>query len=769
MRNVQIQIQVETSAAEENLESFEGDLEKVEGAADQVGEATAQAGGATDKATEQMASGADEAAADVGQSADRMEEELVEVSQAASRTGGRMDEFSGKAKTMRSSASAAANNLGFELVQATQDAKFGLAGVANQLPFMAEQFDQLRQRTGSTQGAISSLVSSFTNPATGLIAGITLLLTFKDDLLAFFTESGEAAKKTGERYQEAADSLLSITSPVEDQEIELGLEAARQTATELENELQRVNETISNLQSEPGMHAAVQGVRPTSPQTERRIEALKERRQKLEEGLQVIQNRIGQIEAELALQEELEKVTGETAENREKGTKTTEERTQAFNGLAVTAQEAAKNMETIDRFFQQREQERSLFEPIQFPEVPSVGETMLQDIGPVQERLDDVQQILGSAGDKAAQIDMSTFLSDSAKTERKLSLAQSKLQKMSGQGIPLTEARFSAVAETIGLSAEEAETLRKRILGTADAGEQAQIRLSEVQKEVRKTQQQLVKGQASPQKLIDQLDKAGRRLQQFGLGTQLDATRMKIQQVTATLRRMRQQGVDPTAQRVQNLKNKLRGLRQQAAHMRIAQQAGLQAAQAGFRKLGKVIAGVKSEMEALKDVTSTVLQSLGSALLKGAIAGPLGAPFAIAGGAMLAGGSAIQSFESGGETETPVQLVGEQGPELVSLPTGSRVADHESSKEIIRMIERASEGRDPQQSQPIVTPTVSAKVGRVARQGTDGSLTTGGTQNIVDLMDQLLNENGGVTDSYSRGGEVRSGSNTAHASQPAIA
>jgi hypothetical protein len=765
MRNVQIQIQVETSAAEENLESFEGDLEEVEGAADQVGEATAQAGGATDKATEKMASGADEAAADVGQSADRMEEELVEVSQAAARTGGRMDEFSGKAKTMRSSASAAANNLGFELVQATQDAKFGMAGLANQIPLMAEQFDQLRQRTGSTQGAISSLVSSFTNPATGLIAGITLLLTFKDDLLAFFTESGEAAKKTGERYQEAADSLLSITSPVEDQEIELGLEAARQTATELESELQRVNETISNLQSEPGMHAAVQGVRPTSPQTERRIEALKERRQKLEEGLQVIQNRIGQIEAELALQEELEKVTGETAENREKGTKTTEERAQAFNGLAVTAQEAAKNMKTVNRFFEDRERQQSLFQPIEMPEVPSLGEAMLQNIGPAQDRLDAVGRLLQDIQSRAETIELSTLLSDAEKAERKIKLAGSVLQELQSRGIPLTEEAFNRVVNSLDLSTQEAQELRRVIGGVSSEADRAAGKFSKLEK----AQRRLIQGETNAADFFSQIQQAGKRLQQFGLGGQLEATQLKIQLVTQALKRMRRQGVDPTAQRVQNLKNKLRGLRQQAAHMRIAQRAGLQAAQAGFRNLGKVIAGAKSEMEALKDVTSTVLQSLGSALLKGAIAGPLGAPFAIAGGAMLAGGSALQSFESGGETETPVQLVGEEGPELVSLPTGSRVADHESSKEIVRMVERASEGRAPSGGQITITPSVSARVGRMARQGTVGSLTTGGTQNIGDLMDQLLNENGEVIDSYSRGGEVRSGSNTAHASQPAIA
>jgi len=735
-RNVTIQIRAETGAAEENLQSFESELEEVEGAAQ-------QAGTETDQSTDRMGEGAQEAAADVGRSSERIEEDMMEISQSAGRAASSTSQVG--------SASSSASALVFDLSDAAQDMSHDLGAGANNAGFLVEQFGRVRKETGGLLPALKSIGGALAGPA-GIAFAVTTVIQHSDKLIGFFTESGEAAEKARERYQEAADSLLSITSPVEDQEIQLGLEAARQTATELESDLQRVNETISNLQSEPGMNASVKGERPTSPQTERRIEALKERRQQLEAGLQVIQNRIGQIEAELTLQEELEEVTGETAENREKGTKTTEERAQAFNGLAVSAQEAAKNMKTVNRFFEDRERQQSLFQPIEMPEVPSLGGAMLQNIGPAQDRLDAVGRLLQDIQSRAETIELSTLLSDAERAKRKIKLAGSVLQELQSRGIPLTEEAFNRVVNSLDLSTQEAQELRRVIGGVSSEADRVADKFSELEK----AQRRLVQGETGASDFLSQID-------------QLDTTRLKIKLVTQALEEMRRQGVDPTAQRVQNLKNKLRNLQREADLTRIGQQAGLQAAQAGFRNLGKVIAGAKSEMEALKDVTSTVLQSLGSALLKGAIAGPLGAPFAIAGGAMLAGGSALQSFESGGETETPVQLVGEEGPELVSLPSGSRVADHESSKEIVRMVERASEGRAPSGGQITITPSVSARVGRMARQGTVGSLTTGGTQNIGDLMDQLLNENGGVIDSYSRGGEVRSGSNTAHASQPAIA
>lgn len=111
-----------------------------------------------------------------------------------------MNRVNSSALTMRSSLSASANNLGFEMVQAAQDAKFGLAGVANQIPLMTEQLTQLTLKSGSTAGALTALRQAFLGPV-GIVAAITLFLTYQDDLIGFFTETEDSAKDADDAFK----------------------------------------------------------------------------------------------------------------------------------------------------------------------------------------------------------------------------------------------------------------------------------------------------------------------------------------------------------------------------------------------------------------------------------------------------------------------------------------------------------------------------------------------------------------------------------------
>lgn len=110
---------------------------------------------------------------------------------------------------LQSSASGTATQLGFELTQAAQDAQFGMAGVANQIPLIAEQFQRLQTQSGSTTGALRSLLSTFAGP-TGFIALGTLLPTVLPTILDFFDSTGEAAKDAKEDIQDALDTILEF-------------------------------------------------------------------------------------------------------------------------------------------------------------------------------------------------------------------------------------------------------------------------------------------------------------------------------------------------------------------------------------------------------------------------------------------------------------------------------------------------------------------------------------------------------------------------------
>ncbi|PQJ26771.1 hypothetical protein BSZ35_19170 [Salinibacter sp. 10B] len=109
---------------------------------------------------------------------------------------------------MTSSVQSSASALGFEMVQGLSDARFGVVGLANQIPLMSEQWQRLRQETGSTKGALGALISTFGNPAVGLIGAITLLLTYEKPLMSFFSNSSSEA----ERFKKQLDSLLDVQS-----------------------------------------------------------------------------------------------------------------------------------------------------------------------------------------------------------------------------------------------------------------------------------------------------------------------------------------------------------------------------------------------------------------------------------------------------------------------------------------------------------------------------------------------------------------------------
>jgi hypothetical protein len=139
----------------------------------------------------------------------RIEVTSAEVGEEMKTAGNAVDRFTGKNETMRHSASAAANNLGLELTQAVQDSRHSMSGLANQIPLISTQFSQLTAKTGSATGALSALTSSFLGP-TGVIAGVTLLLAYKDDILSFFTDTEQSASDAAEEFEGFASTVDSV-------------------------------------------------------------------------------------------------------------------------------------------------------------------------------------------------------------------------------------------------------------------------------------------------------------------------------------------------------------------------------------------------------------------------------------------------------------------------------------------------------------------------------------------------------------------------------
>jgi hypothetical protein len=147
-------------------------------------------------------------ATDAAEALDRLSDDaqdsaasLERAGQASARASQQMDRMTGQAS--------GTNNLLFEMAAATEDAQYGLRGVSNQIPQIAEQFSQLRSRTGSTKDAFASLLGGLTGPG-GLILGFTALTSLAPAVISFFEDTGDSAEEAKKKYEDALDAVLQF-------------------------------------------------------------------------------------------------------------------------------------------------------------------------------------------------------------------------------------------------------------------------------------------------------------------------------------------------------------------------------------------------------------------------------------------------------------------------------------------------------------------------------------------------------------------------------
>lgn len=180
-------------------------------------EAASSAGRARSEMTE-LTSGVPSSVRSVGTSAERASAGLDDIRSAAEAAEASVSDLANEqqraaatSSSLRSSAGGSANALAFELTQAAQDARFGMAGLANQIPLIAEQFSRLSARTGGTTAALSSLGSTFTGPV-GIIAAFTLAPAVIAGVRSAVSALGGSAEEADEEFK----GLLDTTNQLSD-------------------------------------------------------------------------------------------------------------------------------------------------------------------------------------------------------------------------------------------------------------------------------------------------------------------------------------------------------------------------------------------------------------------------------------------------------------------------------------------------------------------------------------------------------------------------
>jgi chromosome segregation ATPase len=321
-----------TAKSMEGLEDSSADVSK---SIEQVEASTADGA----KSMERLGSESTEAAQQVERSMTEVQSSAERAEQSIREAGTAVDRFSGKAESMRHSASASASNLGFELTQAAQDAKFGMAGLANQIPLITEQFTQLQAKTGGTRGALSALFSTLKGPA-GIIGAFTLLLTFKDEIIGFFADTEEAAEGAKEAVEDVDSVLRNRLSQLAD---ERDLEEVNQIISRIQGRIEELQETAASVdekitigfQTEEGEFVKSEEIAPGE----------------IPEGAQQVtaQQRIEQLQTELknvrSERQQIRKEIGRANALRRTGVELSEDEADAAEDQSAALQEILKDLE----------------------------------------------------------------------------------------------------------------------------------------------------------------------------------------------------------------------------------------------------------------------------------------------------------------------------------------------------------------------------------------------------------------------------------------
>jgi hypothetical protein len=327
-RSAVVRIEARTDEAREQIGRMQADLEELEVEA-------VEAGGGFERLSQNA------------------RQELTDLRGQARRTSTSMSRVG-------TSAQSTASNLGFELTQAAQDAQFGIAGVANQIPLLSEQFTRLQSQTGSTTGALSTMLQTFKGP-TGILALGTLGLQALPQITEFFSGIGDSAKKASEEVDQlksATDTLIEgfaeelpsfeITDRAQAQELQQGLEQSIQSREQV---LEDLREALGATGAEQAQLS--RGAARFSGLSDAAIQDLINRQQSQlnqERALeQVLSEKLREREQAVQQQDLLNAATEQGIQLAEEEAEGRERQEQAMNGLAVSAKQTAKNMQVVER------------------------------------------------------------------------------------------------------------------------------------------------------------------------------------------------------------------------------------------------------------------------------------------------------------------------------------------------------------------------------------------------------------------------------------
>ena len=96
-----------------------------------------------------------------------------------------------------------------ELGRGVSDARFGFAGLGNNLQRMVEIFGYAKRAAGSTGGALKAMAGNIIGTG-GLVAAMSILIAYAPEILQFFKSFFDGAEDTAESVDKLRDKILEM-------------------------------------------------------------------------------------------------------------------------------------------------------------------------------------------------------------------------------------------------------------------------------------------------------------------------------------------------------------------------------------------------------------------------------------------------------------------------------------------------------------------------------------------------------------------------------
>jgi|APHM01.1.fsa_nt_gi hypothetical protein len=474
---VEVQMKLDDSGVVQRIEAQGQAFEEVAQSANDASEATERNAEATQDAG---------SAAERGAQAQREQAQAAEVNEQAQRDAAQSARQYAAASDQMAGASSNASQVIFSTGDAIQDVQFGFAGAANNIAFVAESFAELQRQAGGTQGAFASLGSALTGPA-GVILALQALLALGPQIASFFTGAEEQTESFADTLEDTVDEVVSLSTKFDDLEASVtpdnldsyteSLKTSRNenrrllsALTEVQGGFQRLGRDVQDIFAtlsntafgtdfQTNTQEALGGAQDLAERLGLEVDtvtaAIKGNRSALQQVGDALDKQPGLVESVSRRQKALNDLIEQAETARQKETAQQEALNAAKEAGAET--ESGVDLESISLAAEGVKEYNNLVE--QQPELEN----------PLPTDLTEGEQAIAGIRDQIESVNAMPFLNQASKGEKRIQAVVNGIREAQAAGREFSEDEINMIINALGLAGEEAEEVRNKLEGTADA------------------------------------------------------------------------------------------------------------------------------------------------------------------------------------------------------------------------------------------------------------------------------------------------------------